>query len=159
GLVLGVELRLRALDVRLPRPPRGVDRLLEIRAGYGRPRRLQARLHRVRALQVDVDVTLLVRGDARDEALPTVPDVGRQVLRRLVAWQRDHEVERDRQRRKDAGDRADVHVARVQLPIRGREADRALTARLDEAVGVDGREDRLRRRPAHRVVTGGDARL
>src|SRR5262249_9691651 len=53
GLVLGVELRLRALDVRLPRPPRGVDRLLEIRAGYGRPRRLQARLHRVRALQVD----------------------------------------------------------------------------------------------------------
>src|SRR2546428_10965068 len=32
-------------------------------------------------------------------------------------------------------------------------------ARLDEAVGVDGREDRRRRRPAHRVVAGRDARL
>src|SRR5213078_4678303 len=31
GLVLGVELRLRALDVRLLGPPRGVDRLLEVR--------------------------------------------------------------------------------------------------------------------------------
>src|SRR5216684_5251935 len=50
GLVLGVELRLRALDVRLLGPPLGVDRLLEVRAGHGRPRRLQARLHRVRAL-------------------------------------------------------------------------------------------------------------
>src|SRR5207244_9848100 len=69
GLVHGVELRLRALDLRLLGPPLGVDRLLEVRAGNGRPRRLHARLHRLRALQVDVDMTLLVGGDSGDEAV------------------------------------------------------------------------------------------
>jgi hypothetical protein len=73
-----------------------------------------------------------VGGDSGDEALPAAPEVGRQVVWRLVSRQHDYEVEHDRQRRKDAGHGADVHVARGQLPFRGRHAHRALTARLDE---------------------------
>src|SRR5207244_5079398 len=91
GLVHGVDLRLRALDLRLLGPPLGVDRLLEVRAGNGRPRRPHARLHRLRALHVDVDMTLLVGGDSGDEALPAAPEVGRQVVRRLVSRQHDYE--------------------------------------------------------------------
>src|SRR5882762_4846472 len=132
-----MELRLRALDVRLLGPPRGVDRLLDVCAGRGDPRRLYARLHRVRAFQVDVDVTLLVGRDPGDEALPATAEVGRQVVRCLVSRQHDYDVEHDRQRRKDAGHGADVYVARIELPFHGRQTHRALAARLDEAVGVD----------------------
>src|SRR2546422_11609981 len=104
-------------------------------------------------------MTLLMRGDSRGESLPVRPDVLREVVQLVVLRQRAHEFERNRHRFGGPQGWASLDPSPVDAPFPGRQADRAASLSVKQAVLLDVVEDRARCRPADRVVPGRTARL
>src|SRR5262245_44074654 len=94
-----MKLILSLLDGRLLANPEAVDCLLELGARAGlRQGCFHAALHSPGAAHIDIDVALLVRGDASGESLPVGLDIRREIAQPLVLWQGDHDIERDSHR-------------------------------------------------------------
>jgi hypothetical protein len=94
--VVDVELRLRLVRRVGLTSPDLLDLLMDIRARSRHRNRLDATLHRLGPSDKDVDVTLLVGGDARDETLPPPLEVVAQAIHVVVLRQRHHEMVIDR---------------------------------------------------------------
>src|SRR5215471_5385308 len=144
-VVLHVKSILSLLDIRLFAHPEASDLLVELGARTGlRQERFHAALHLPGATQIDVDVALLVRGNARGESLPVGLDIEGKIAQPLVLRQGDHDGERDRHRALLAQARANLGALPVHVPARRGLAERAASHVVEQAILVYVIEDRGR---------------